>query len=139
MRRATPTTGKKLSSWKLSSYLTMLPLMTDRGKGTPILEGYTKIPCHFIYDLKYDGRHKARFVAGGHRTDTPIDSVYSGVVSIPGIRIATMLAELHEMHLWSTDISNTYLESFTAEKVVFIAGPEFGKLEGHTMVIIKAQ
>ena len=57
----------------------------DRGKGTPIPEGYNKIPCHFVYDLKYDGRHKARFVTGGHQTDTPIDSVYSGMVSILGI------------------------------------------------------
>ena len=38
-----------------------------------------------------------------------------------------------------TDIRNAYLESYTAEKVVFIAGPEFGELEGHTMVIVKAQ
>ena len=70
-------------------------------------------------------------MAGGHRTDTPIDSVYSGVVSIPGIRIVTMLAELNGMHLWSTDIGSAYLESYTAEKVVFIAGPEFGDLAGH--------
>ena len=30
------------------------------------------------------------------------------------------------------------MESYTKEKVVFRAGPEFGDLEGHLMVIIKA-
>jgi hypothetical protein len=35
-------------------------------------------------------------------------------------------------------VGNAYLESFTKEKVCFLAGPEFGKLHGHLMVIIKA-
>ena len=53
------------------------------GIGAPILEGYyQKIPCHMVYDVKHDGRHKSRMVAGGHRTDTPIESTYSGVVSL---------------------------------------------------------
>ena len=34
----------------------------------PKLDGYTKIPCQMIYAVKHDGRHKARFVAGGHLT-----------------------------------------------------------------------
>ena len=35
-------------------------------------------------------------------------------------------------------IGNAYLESFTQEKVHFIAGPEFGPLVRHTLVIEKA-
>ena len=92
-----------------------------------------------VYDVKFDGRHKARFVAGGHRTSTPVDSIYSGVVSLQGIRLVTFLAELNDMELWATDVGNAYLESYTKEKICFIAGPEFGPLEGHTMQIIKAQ
>ena len=111
----------------------------DLGKGTPIPSGYQKIPCHMIYAVKHDGRHKARMVAGGHRTETPVDSIYSSVVSLPGIRLVTFLAELNEMELWGTDIGNAYLESFTKEKVCFIAGGEFGELAGHTFMIIKAQ
>ena len=68
----------------------------DLGKGASLPEGYTKIPCHFVYDVKHDGQHKARLVAGGHRTSTPVDSVYSGVVSLAGIRIVTFLAELND-------------------------------------------
>jgi hypothetical protein len=35
-----------------------------------------------VFDVKHDGRHKARYVAGGHLTDVPNESVYSGVVSL---------------------------------------------------------
>jgi hypothetical protein len=111
----------------------------DLGKNGPTPEGYKKIPCHMVYDVKHDGRHKARFVAGGHRTETPVDSVYSGVVSLPGIRIVSFLAELNDLELWGTDVGNAYLESYTQEKVVFTAGGEFGKFAGHTFVIVKAQ
>jgi hypothetical protein len=92
-----------------------------------------------VYAVKHDGRHKARMVAGGHRTETPADSIYSGVVSLPGIRIVTFLAELNGLELWYTDIGNAYLKSYTKEKVCFIAGGEFRELEGHTFMIIKAQ
>ena len=88
--------------------------------------------------MKHDRKHKARLVAGGHRTSTPIDSVYSGVVSLMGVRMVTLLAELNDMELWSTDIGNAYLESYTKEKIVFVAGPEFGELLGHLLVIVKA-
>ena len=36
------------------------------------------------------------------------------------------------------DVGNTYLETYTKERVYFIAGPEFGELEGCTLVINKA-
>ena len=111
----------------------------DLGKGIPTPDGYKQIPCHMIYAVKWDGRHKSRFVAGGHRTDTPIESTYSAVVSLLGVRMITFLAELNGMDLWSTDIGNAYLESYTSEKVCFVAGAEFGPLAGHTLIIQKAQ
>ena len=113
--------------------------LQDLGKGAAIPEGYTKIRCHFVYDCKHDGRFKSRFVAGGNMTDTPVDSIYSGVVSIPGIRLVTFIAELNGLELWATDIGNAYLESVTKEKVAFVAGPEFGEYKGHTFIILKAQ
>ena len=36
------------------------------------------------------------------------------------------------------DIGNAYLESFTYEKVYFIADPEFGPPEGHLLIIVKS-
>ena len=93
---------------------------------------------HLIFTVKHDGRHRARLVAGGHLTETPIDSVYSSVVSLRGIRILCFLGELNNCKVWSTDISSAYLESYTKEKVYIVAGPEFGDRCGNTLVISKA-
>jgi hypothetical protein len=100
--------------------------------------GYKRIRVHFVFDVKHDGRHKVRLVADGHLTDVPQDSVYSGIVSLRGCRIVLFLAELNELHAWATDIGNAYLEAITDELVYIIAGPEFGELEGHILLIHKA-
>ena len=103
-----------------------------------IPSGYKKIRVHFVFDVKHDGRHKARLVADGHLTEVPLESVYSGVVSLRGFRLVLFLAELNNLELWATDIGNAYLEAFTSEKVYITAGQEFGELEGHTLIISKA-
>jgi hypothetical protein len=43
--------------------------------------GYQEITCHMVFDVKMDLTHKARFVAGGHMTETPASLTYSSVVS----------------------------------------------------------
>ena len=108
------------------------------GFGAPIPHGYKKIPAHMIFDVKQSGKRKARFVAGGHRTDPPKESVYSSVVSLRSLRLVCFLAELNGLQLMAGDVGNAYLEAHTKEKVCFTAGPEFGELAGHTMVIDKA-
>ena len=110
----------------------------DKGKGGNIPSGFKKITVHFVYDCKHDGRRKARLVAGGHLTPAPDDSTYSSVVSLRGLRIVIFLAELNGLQLWGTDIGNAYLEAKTKEKVLIIAGPEFGPREGHTLIIDRA-
>ena len=59
-----------------------------------------------IYPVKHDGRHKARLVAGGYLTDIPIDSVYSGVVSLRELRMVIFLAELNRLTTYITDIGS---------------------------------
>jgi hypothetical protein len=110
----------------------------DYGLNGSAPKGYRKIRTHFVFDVKHDGRHKARMVADGHLTDVPVESVYSGVVSLRGMRTILFLAELNGQETWTTDIGNAYLEAVTLEKVYIIAGPEFGELEGHVLVIYKA-
>jgi hypothetical protein len=88
--------------------------------------GYKKIRVHLVFYVKHDGRHKARLVKDGHLTEVPLDSVYSGVVSIRGLKLTLFLAELNNLELWSVHIGNAYLEAYTAEKVYIIAVPEFG-------------
>jgi hypothetical protein len=38
--------------------------------------GFKKIDCHMVFDMKLDLVSKAQFVAGGHQTDPPKESVY---------------------------------------------------------------
>ena len=38
----------------------------DHGQDAAIPEGNTKIPVHFVCDVKHDGQHKAHLIAGGH-------------------------------------------------------------------------
>ena len=100
--------------------------------------GHKKITAHLVFDVKHDGRHKARMVAGGHLTGTPLDSVYAGVVSLRGLRMCIFLAELNGLVPHATDIGNAYLEAVTREKVYIKAGPEFKEREGHLLIIHKA-
>jgi hypothetical protein len=52
--------------------------------------------------------------------------------------MVAFLSELNGLDLWATDIGNAYLEARTSELLFIVAGPEFGGLEGHMLVIYKA-
>ena len=119
---------------KIHSYNTFKNL--GRHANKPV--GYQMIKVHMVYAVKHDGRRRARLVAGGHMTETPVDSVYSGVVSLKSVRVIAFLAELNDLELWSTDIQSAYLEAETKEKICIIAGPEFGDLAGCLLIILKA-
>ena len=110
----------------------------DKGKGDKQPPGYKRITVRFVYAVKHDGRHKARLVAGGHLTDAPVDSVYSGVVNLRTLRMIIFLSELNGLHLHAADVGNAYLEAKTKEKVYIIADASFGELEGHTLIIDRA-
>ena len=114
----------------------------DKGKGAKVPTDYKLILCHFVFDVKHDSRHKARYIApGGYLTDTPLDSIYSpGVVSLRSLRLMIFLAELNSQQLYAVDIGNAYLEAKTREKVCVYGGPELRdlNLEGHLLVIVRA-
>jgi hypothetical protein len=52
--------------------------------------------------------------------------------------MVTILSDLNSKELWATDIEKAYLEAYTAEELFIVAGPEFGELEGHMLIISKA-
>ena len=109
----------------------------DKGIGA-CPKGHKKIRVHMVYDVKPTLQRKARLVADGHLTETPIDGTYSSVVSLRGLKLVLFLAELNKMEAWCTDIGNAYLEAYTEEKLFIIAGDEFGARKGHTLIIRKA-
>ena len=119
---------------QIDEYKTFIDLGTNKYPG----DGYKKIKVHLVYDCKPTLKRKARLVANGNLTDTPIDSIYSSVVSLRGLKATIFIAELNNLETWSTDVRNAYLEAFTDEKIFIIAGDEFGSRAGHTLVISKA-
>ena len=92
-------------------------------------DGFQKIRVHFVYAVKHDGRFKARLVADGHLTKEPVESIYSGVVSLRSLRMVVFLSQLNDLEIWGADVGNAYLEAYTVEKLCIIAGPEFKELQ----------
>ena len=87
----------------------------DVGKGTTP-KVYKKIQYHIIYAAKHDLRRKAKLVADGNITETPLTSVYSSVVSLLGLRLCLFLAELNQLEAWSTDIGIPILNPTLTKK-----------------------
>ena len=63
--------------------------------------GYQQIKCHMIFDVKMgeNFRRKARFVTGGHTTETPMSLTYSSVVSRDSVRIISLIAALNGLQV----------------------------------------
>jgi hypothetical protein len=100
--------------------------------------GFKKIDCHMVFDVKLDLVRKARFVAGGHQTDPPKESVYSSVISRDSVHLAFLIAALNDLEILSADIQNTYVNAPTKERIYTIAGPEFGQgKEGWPVMIVR--
>ena len=72
------------------------------------LKGFQQITGHIIFDVKFSKkiRRKARFVADGHKTETPSSIIYSTVVAQDSIRICLTIAALNELDILSADIES---------------------------------
>jgi hypothetical protein len=91
-----------------------------------------------VFDIKMDNlTGKARLVAGGHTTETPVNTTYSSVVLHESVRIAFLLAALNDLQVCAANIGNAYLNANCHEKIWTIAGPEFGSKKGSVMIIRK--
>jgi Reverse transcriptase (RNA-dependent DNA polymerase) len=101
-------------------------------------EKHTFITCHMIFDIKPDLTRKARFVAGGHMTDPPSESVYSSVVTRDSIRIGLLHAALNGLRVLIGDVQGAYLYADTKELIWTTCGPEFGSDQGRPAKIVKA-
>ena len=80
---------------------------------------YQEIRCHLIFDVNIGenfGR-KARFVAGGHTTDTPACMTYASVVTRDSVRIALALAASNALKILAGDIKNSYLTEECRENI----------------------
>ena len=64
---------------------TMYSQTKGKFAGYRIPRGYKLIRVYTIFDVKVDGRHKARVVTDRHLTATPAELVYLGVASLRGL------------------------------------------------------
>ena len=86
-----------------------------------------------------DFTRKAQFVADGSQTTTPSTVCYSSVVSRESVRLAFLVAALHDPDVFACDISNAYLNAPCKEKIWFQAGPECGtENHGKIMKLVRA-
>jgi hypothetical protein len=82
---------------------------------------------HVIFDVKAGSlKRKARYVAGGHRTEAPPPITYASVVSRESIRIGLLIAALNDLEVFVADIQIAYLTSPCKENIYTILGEEFG-------------
>jgi hypothetical protein len=104
----------------------------------PSMIGYQEIRCHVIFDVKMDFTRKARFVAGGHTTDTPGSITYSSVVSRDSVRLAFLVAGLNDLDVLAGDVTNAYLNAKCREKIWFEGGIETGEDKGKVLIVTRA-
>ena len=109
----------------------------DRHERPP--PNYQFIKLIWVFDVKFDGRKKARLVAGGHMTEKlEIEDVTSTMISLDSIKLLFIAGELQGLKCMAADVTSAYIQAYTREQVYTIAGPEFGKDEGKTIYIVKA-
>ena len=108
------------------------------GEGENAPPTWKEITCHLVFDVKFDLRRKARYVAGGHLTNNPGVSTYASVVSGESVRIGFLLAALNGLEILAGDIQNAYLHADSLEKNFFYAGEEWGANEGRVVLIVRA-
>jgi hypothetical protein len=106
---------------------TVTPAFEFLETGTNAPVRYQKIPCHIIFDVKMDFTRKARFFAGGHKTEPPTSITYASVVSQESVRIAFLLAALNDLDVMAANIQGAYLNVPCREKVYTVCGAEFGE------------
>ena len=83
------------------------------GEESEITEDYQKIPLLWAFAVKFDGRHRARLCAGGHRTRDPETDYYSGVVELETVRILFVIAALKKFKVIAADVTSAYVQALT--------------------------
>ena len=111
---------------------------TDFWRKEPLMIGFQEIRCHVIFDVKMDFTRKARFVAGGHTTDTPASITYSSVVSRDSVRMAFLVAGLNDLDVLAGDVTNASLNAPCREKIWFEGGVETGEDRGKVLIVTRA-
>ena len=97
-------------------------------KGHKLPKDYIFIKLLWAFDVKHDGRKRARLVAGGHMTPKlDKEDTTSTMITNESIRLLFLIATIQNLKILAADVSHAYINAYSKEKVYTIAGPEFGK------------
>ena len=86
-----------------------------KGRGAKVPSGYTYVPVHLCFDVKFDLRRKAVLVADGHRTEDPNEDELSGFITLDVVSTCFFLAELNNIGILAADVVNFYINGHTKE------------------------
>ena len=100
--------------------------------------GYQWTKLSMIFEVKQDGRRKARLVAGGHMVDPMGINSRSTVVKGISVCLLDLIAHRDNLPVLCGDIGNAFITADCMEKIYTHAGPEFGDREGSVLVFKKA-
>ena len=96
--------------------------------------------CRWVFDVKTDGRYKARLVAQGFSQVEGIDfnELFSPVVCFESVRLVFALAALKGWHMTGVDVRMAYLYGKLDEEI-YMRQPEGFIARGQESKVIKLQ
>ena len=86
------------------------------------IKGFQDITCHIVFDVNMDFTRKARYVANGATTDTPVGLFYLSVVSCDSVVISFLVPALNDIDIWHV--------KFLTHILMLRSNREFGLLQG---------
>jgi hypothetical protein len=109
-------------------------------KLTDLPKGRKTIGCRWVFDIKSDGRKKARLVAQGYSQVEGIDfnELFSPVVRFESVRLMLALSALEGMYSTAVDVRNAYLYGKLDEEI-YMKQPEGFIARGQENKVIRLQ
>ena len=101
-------------------------------------EGWQFAPMHMVFDIKADGRYKARLCVGGNVLDCDDYTTFSSTIKDISIRLLMVIAAQNKLHTMTTDVANAFCTAPCMEKIWSTAGKEFGKRQGSKVSLKRA-
>ena len=101
-------------------------------------DGWQFAPLHMIFDVKHDGRYKARLVCGGNVLDSSRFTTYSSTIQNISVRMLMVVAVQNKLQFLAGDVGNAFPTAPCREKVWTTAGPEFGERQGSKVSLKRA-
>ena len=88
------------------------------------------IPVYFVFEVKDDGRRKARLVVWDHLANPDTSKIFLGVVFIEYVRLILLLALPNDLDIRAANTVSAYLHGETCEKLhtkIDIGGKKFNR------------